>query len=75
MIIQIVKKENIPLGRWYAKDGSNHSVVVTAVDLASPAGWVTYEWEENGKKRTHEKSSFGFQCRYYSPETKVEENK
>lgn len=26
--------------------------------------WVTYEWTEKGKIKTHEKDTFCFQCRY-----------
>ncbi len=26
---------------------------------------VTYSWERNGEKITHEKDAFSFQCRYY----------
>lgn len=66
----IIRKEEIPIGSsWFAADGSGHTVVVTAVDLDSPAGWVKYEWVEkpSGVTRSHEKSSFAFQCRYCLP--------
>ena len=73
----IVKKEEIPVDSvWYAADGSRHKVTVIAVDLKSPAGWVTYEWEDNtayGGKRKHEKPSFSFQCRYKLPSTGIEQ--
>ena len=78
----ILKKEDVPVGStWYSADGSNHKVVVTHVDLESPAGWITYEWDDRlapGGKRRHEKSSFAFQCRYKLPSTgilKIHESK
>lgn len=73
----ILKKEDVPVGStWYSADGSSHKVVVTAVDLESQAGWTTYEWEDPASpsgKRTHEKSSFAFQCRYKLPSAGITE--
>lgn len=46
--------------RWAPADGSNHEVKIVSVD----GDWVKYEWKEQGQRKTHEKSSFAFQCRY-----------
>jgi hypothetical protein len=55
--------------RWISS--SNNIVTVDKV-VSYPASdhedqnWyhVHYSWEENGERKTHEKDSFSFQCRY-----------
>ena len=65
---EFLKIEQIPLGTtWYSCDGSGHKVRAVYKDIKKP-GWVGYEWEEKGEIRTHEKSTFAFQCRYYLPD-------
>jgi hypothetical protein len=60
--------EQIPLDTvWYACDGSRHKVRTVYKDLKKP-GWVGYEWQEKGATKSHEKSTFTFQCRYYLPD-------
>ncbi len=57
----IFKTEEIKKGqRWAPADGSNREVKIVRVD----GSWVKYEWEEKGQRKTHEKDSFAFQCRY-----------
>lgn len=53
---------------WHASDGSNHKVTV----LSAQGGWVHYSWIErgsykHGEVRTHKKTVFAFQVRYYLP--------
>lgn len=68
--------EEIEIGSvWHASDGSGHKVTVVLThtiedmkdSLVSENNWVTYSWEENGKIKTHKKSLFSFQVRYYLP--------
>jgi hypothetical protein len=57
----IFKSEELASGqRWAPASGNNYEVKIVAVD----GEWVTYEWEENGERKFHEKDSFSFQCRY-----------
>jgi len=47
--------------RWMSSSGS----IVTITDIDTKGdGWITYEWQERGETRRHEKMSFAFQCRY-----------
>lgn len=46
--------------RWAPADGSNREVKIVSVD----GDCVKYEWEEQGQRKTHEKTLFAFQCRY-----------
>jgi hypothetical protein len=63
-----LKLEQIPLGAiWYSCDGAGHKVRTVYKDINAP-GWIGYEWEEKGEIKTHEKSTFAFQCRYYLPD-------
>jgi len=57
----IYKPEEIVIGcRWQGSGGS-----VVTVESICNLGWVTYSWTDvNGVKKTHEKESFAFQCRY-----------
>jgi hypothetical protein len=50
--------------QWQSSSGS--IVTVQQVDLTESGseGWVTYNWMEQGHRRTHEKMIFAFQCRY-----------
>jgi hypothetical protein len=65
---EFFKIEQVPLGTmWHSCDGSGHKVRVVYKDIKTP-GWIGYEWEERGEIRTHEKSTFAFQCRYYLPD-------
>lgn len=57
----IFKVNEIKAGqRWAPADGSDHEVKIVSVDRDR----VKYEWDEQGQRKTHEKSSFAFQCRY-----------
>lgn len=54
---------------WHASDGSGHTVTI----LRAENGWVHYSWIERGsykrgELRTHKKTVFAFQVRYYLPE-------
>jgi hypothetical protein len=65
---EFLKVSQIPLDTvWYSCDGSRHKVRVIYTDSEKP-GWVGYQWEEKGEIKTHEKSTFSFQCRYYLPD-------
>lgn len=62
------KAHEIEVGsRWARADGSKGFVTVEGLNsYGSTDPWfeVVYSWEVNGKKFTHEKESFAFQCRY-----------
>jgi hypothetical protein len=65
---EFLNVKEIPLDTvWYSCDGSRHKVRVVYIDAEKP-GWVGYQWEEKGEIKTHEKSAFAFQCRYYLPD-------
>ena len=53
--------------RWARADGSKGYVTVEGFECyGSIDPWieVVYSWEKDGKKFTHEKEVFAFQCRY-----------
>jgi hypothetical protein len=69
--------DQIPIAsEWHAADGSGHKVTIISKyweeerpDVPfSEKETVRYSWQENGNTKTHEKSLFSFQVRYYLPE-------
>lgn len=62
------KAHEIQVGsRWVRADGSKGFVTVEGLNsYRSTDPWyeVVYSWEKDGKKFTHEKEAFAFQCRY-----------
>lgn len=54
----ILPLERLKVGQvWAAGSGT---VTIVGIDR----DWITYEWEEQGKKVWHQKDCFSFQCRY-----------
>ena len=62
------KAHEIQVGsRWARADGSKGYVTVEGFNSYGSTGpWyeVVYSWEENGVKKTWQKETFAFQCRY-----------
>lgn len=62
------KTHEIQVGsRWARADGSKGYVTVERFNSygdTDPWHEVVYSWEENGVKKTWQKETFAFQCRY-----------
>lgn len=46
--------------KWCDASGRFHVTIDKIED-----NWVQYSWDENREKKTHQKDSFSFQCRYF----------
>jgi hypothetical protein len=56
----IFDKDSIQIGsRWQSSCGT-----IVTVESICDLGWITYSWVVDGIKKTNEKESFAFQCRY-----------
>ena len=60
------KAHQIQVGsRWIGASGGIVTVEgINSYGSTDPWIEVTYSWERNGEKFTHEKDAFSFQCRY-----------